>query len=191
MGGGRFFPDGLGIVVLDLFAGGGIEAGGHVAEPNFEEIGQFRHCADRGARGLDGVALLDGDRGSDVFDGIDLGLVEEVEELARVSAERLDVAPLALGVEGVEDEGGFTRATESRDGDVAAERDIEIEALEVVLAHAAQANALGFGGGGAGRRSDVLNHGRTRMEATAGNATRSARRGMSTDKTLSGGRRLA
>jgi hypothetical protein len=66
--------------------------------------------------------------------------------LAGVGAEGFDVAALALGVEGVEDEGGFAGAAQAGDGDVAAEGDVEVEALEVVLADAAQADALGSGG---------------------------------------------
>jgi hypothetical protein len=73
-----------GIVVLDFFAGRGIEALGDVAEPDFEEIGQLGHRADGRARGLDGVGLLDGDGRADVLDRVDLGLVEQVEKLARV-----------------------------------------------------------------------------------------------------------
>ena len=140
-----FFPDGLRVVVLDFFAGRGVEAFGDVAEPDFEEVGQLRHRADGRARGLDRVGLLDGDRRADVLDRVDLGLVEQVEELARVGAERLDVAALALGVERVEDERGFARAAQAGDDDVAAERHIEVEALEVVLADAAQADAFDFG----------------------------------------------
>ena len=61
VGGGGFFPGRLWVVVLDFFASGGVEAFGDMAEPDFEEIGQLRHGADGGARGLDGVGLLDGD----------------------------------------------------------------------------------------------------------------------------------
>jgi hypothetical protein len=55
-------------------------------------------------------------------------------------------------VERVEDEGGLARAAQAGDDDVFAERQIEIEALEVVLAHAAQADALGLGVVGDGGR---------------------------------------
>lgn len=51
------------------------------------------------------VFLLNGDGGEDAVDGIDIGLVHAVEELADVRRKCLDVAALAFGVEGVEGEG--------------------------------------------------------------------------------------
>ena len=152
-GGAGLFPDGGGCIVLDGFAGGGVEAGGDVAEPDFKKIGELGHGSDRGTRGFDGVGLLDGDGRADVLDAVDLGLVEEVEELARVGGECFDVAALALGVERVENEGAFARAGEAGDDDVFAEGQVEVEALQVVLTHAAQADAFGGGfglGGGKG-----------------------------------------
>ncbi len=143
--GGSFFPNSRGIVVLDFFAGGGIEAFRDVAEPDFEEVGQLGHRADGGARGLDRIRLLDGDGRADVLDRVDLGLVEQLEELPGVGAEGLHVAPLALGMEGVEHQRGLAGAAQAGDDNVLAQRQIEIEALEVVLADAAQANGLGFG----------------------------------------------
>lgn len=56
------------------------------------------------------VFLLDGDGGWDALDGIDEGLVHAVEELADVGGKCFDVAALAFRVEGVEGEGGFSRA---------------------------------------------------------------------------------
>ena len=144
VGGARLFPDGARVVVLDGLAGRGIEAAGDVAEPDFGEIGELRHRADGGAGGLDGVGLRDGDRRTDVLDGVHLGLVEQVEKLAGVGAKRLDVAPLALGVERVEDERALAGAAQPGDDDEAPQRQIEVEALQVVLAHATQADALGL-----------------------------------------------
>ena len=48
-------------VVLDGFAGFGIEALGNMAEPNFKEISQLGHRADGRARGFNRVTLLDRD----------------------------------------------------------------------------------------------------------------------------------
>ena len=161
---GRLLPDGLRVVVLHGLTGSRIEAGGDLGEPDFEEIRELSHRAHRGAGGLYGVRLLNGDGWPDVFDGVDFGFVEELEELARVSGKRLDVAALALGVEGVEDEGRFAGATEAGDRDVAAQRDIEIEALKIVLADAAETDALRGGTrGGDGSSGEFFNHGNARM----------------------------
>src|SRR5581483_6483017 len=109
----------------------------------------------------------DRDGGPDVFDRVDLRLVEQIKELAGVGAEGLDVASLAFGVKGVENERTFARAAQSGDDDVAAERQIEVESLEVVLAHAAEADAFGRGGGGA-RAGHGLTKRRVRKNSTAG-----------------------
>ena len=69
------------------------------------------------------------------------GLSSRSRNWRGVGAERLDVAALALGVEGVEDKRGFACAAQAGDGDVAAEGEIEVETLEVVLPDAAQADA--------------------------------------------------
>ena len=68
------------------------------------------HRADGRARVVAGGLLLDGDRRRQALDQVDVGLLHQLQELARVGGERLDVAPLALGVEGVEGERGLSRA---------------------------------------------------------------------------------
>src|SRR5207237_10580923 len=67
------------------------------------------------ARIARGVFLPDGDRGRDAVDLIDLGFLHALQELPSVSGEGLDVAPLALGVDGVESEGGFAGSGHTRD----------------------------------------------------------------------------
>ena len=53
--------------------------------------------------------------GRQALDGVDVGLAHLLEELARVGRERLDVAALPLGVDGVERERGLARAREAGD----------------------------------------------------------------------------
>jgi hypothetical protein len=57
---------------------------------------------DRGLR--EAALLVDGDRGREALDEVDVGLVHLPQELAGVGGERLDVAALPLGVDGVEGE---------------------------------------------------------------------------------------
>ena len=103
-GGEGLVPNGPRIVVLHRLARHRVETGGNVAEPDLRVVGQLGHRSDRGARGPDRVLLLDRDRGPDILDRVDLGLVEQVEELPGIGAEGLDVAPLALGMQGLENQ---------------------------------------------------------------------------------------
>jgi hypothetical protein len=93
--------------------------------------------ADGGARVVGGALLLDGDGGREAAQVLDLGALELAEELARVGGEALDVAALALGVEGVEGEAGLARAADAGEDD------------ELALGHAA---ARRCGGCARGRR---------------------------------------
>ena len=116
---------------------------GEVRPEDFQVVADFRHRADGAAGGADGVALLDGDGRRDALDAVYRRLVHAVEELPRVGREGLDVAPLALGEERVEGERGLAGAGETGDDDEFAERQIEVEALEVVVPHAPEADEIG------------------------------------------------
>ncbi len=56
-----------------------------------------------------GGFLVNGDGGGEALDVIHIGLVHLADELARVGRERLDVAALALGEDGIEGQRGFAR----------------------------------------------------------------------------------
>ena len=71
---------------------------------------------------------------------LDIGLLHHLEELARVGREELHVAALSLGVDGVEGEGRLARAREAGDDRQALARDVDVDALEVVLARTADGN---------------------------------------------------
>ena len=64
----------------------------------------FRDCADGGARRARGGLLLDGDGGREAIDGVDIGPLHLVEELARVGGKRFNIAALAFGVDRVKGE---------------------------------------------------------------------------------------
>ena len=68
---------------------------------------------------------------------VDVGLLHLLEELPGVGGERLDVAALALGVDGVEGERGLARAGQPGDDHQLVARDLDVDVLEVVLARAA------------------------------------------------------
>jgi hypothetical protein len=68
---------------------------------------------------------------------LDIGLLHHFEELARIGAEALDIAPLPLGIDRVEGERGFAAARQAGDDDQAVARQVDVDALEIVLARAA------------------------------------------------------
>jgi hypothetical protein len=63
-----------------------------------------------------------------------------LQELPRVRRQRLDVAPLAFGVERVEREGGFAGAGKARDHHESVARNVDADILEVMRSRAADAN---------------------------------------------------
>src|SRR6185369_4061796 len=75
---------------------------------------------------------LDGDRGRQPLDQVDVGLLHELQELARVGRERFDVAPLSLGIESVEGERGFSGAGKAGDHYQLVARKVEADVPEIV-----------------------------------------------------------
>lgn len=116
-----------------------VEAG-EVGPEDLHVVAHLGQGADGRAGGADAVALFEGDGGRDAFDGVDAWLVHAVEELPGVGGEGLDIASLALGVEGVEGEGGLAGAAEAGDDHEIAGGQVEVEALQVVLAGAADSD---------------------------------------------------
>jgi hypothetical protein len=83
-------------------------ADGGVEQP--EVVVDFRDGADGGARAAAGGLLLDGDGRAQAFDGVNVGPLHLVKELASVGREGLHIAALAFGVDGVKGQGGLARA---------------------------------------------------------------------------------
>lgn len=75
-----------------------------------EVVVNFGDGADRRTRRARRRFLLDGDRRGKAFDDVDLGALHLIEELPRVSGERFYVTPLALRINGVEGQRGFSGA---------------------------------------------------------------------------------
>ncbi|MDQ0742922.1 hypothetical protein QFZ62_000230 [Clavibacter sp. B3I6] len=88
--------------------------------------------ADRGPRVAVGRLLVDGDRGAQALDEVDVGPVDLAEELARVRGERLDVAALALGEDRVEGEGRLAGPGEAGEDHQRVARDVEVDVTEIV-----------------------------------------------------------
>ena len=71
------------------------------------------------------------------LDVVDVGLLHLPEELPRVRAQRLDVAPLPLRIHGVEGERRLATTRQPRDHDELVARQGQVDVLEVVLARTA------------------------------------------------------
>ena len=92
--------------------------------------------ADGRPRIADAVLLPDGDRRGRSLDAIDVGLLHPLEELAGVGRERLDVAPLPLGVDRVEGERRLARPADAREDHELPVWQRQVDALQIVGAGA-------------------------------------------------------
>ncbi len=81
-----------------------------------------------------GGLLLDGDGGGEPLDGVHVRLLHHPQELPGVGGEALHVAPLPLGVDGVEGQRRLPAPGQPRDDGEAVARDADVDVLEVVLA---------------------------------------------------------
>ena len=123
-------------------AGDGVAAVGAVrlAYAGVEEaevVVDFGDGTDGGTRAAAGGFLLDGDGGREAVDGVDVGALHLIEELAGVGGEGFDVAALAFGVDGIEGKGRLAGAGETGDDGEGVARDADIDVAQVVLARAA------------------------------------------------------
>jgi hypothetical protein len=110
------------------------------ADPRPEEahiIVDLGDGGDGGARVAAGRLLLDRDGGREAVNMLDIRLLHHLQELARISGERLHIAALALGIDGVEGKARLARAGQAGDDDQLVPRQIDVDPLEVMLARAA------------------------------------------------------
>ena len=124
-------------LALDRKAGGGRVGDADAREEEPHVVVDFRHGAHRGARVPGGRLLLDRDRRRQPVDRIDVGLLHQFEELAGIGRQALDIAPLPLGIDGVEGEGGFPRAREPGQNDERVARNLHVDVLQIVFPGAA------------------------------------------------------
>ena len=102
-----------------------------------QEVVELGGGGDGGARVARGVLLPDGDGRSEAADLVHVRLLHALQELPGVGGERLDVAPLALGVDGVEDQGRLARARNAGDHRQPVVRNVERDVLQVMDPRAA------------------------------------------------------
>jgi hypothetical protein len=100
----------------------------------------FGDRADRRSRVARRGFLLDGNSRREAVDLIDVRLLHHLQELPRVSGETLDIAALALGIDGVEGERALAGAGKAGKDHQFVARQVEVDVLEVMLARAADGN---------------------------------------------------
>ena len=101
--------------------------------------------ADGRARIARGGLLLDRDGRRQAVDLVDVRLLHHLQELARIGRERLDIAALALGVDGVERERGFAGTRQPGEHHQPVARNVDVDVLEIVLARAADRDHAAVG----------------------------------------------
>jgi len=109
-----------------------------------QEVVDLREGGHGGAPAPPARALLDGHRGRDAGHGVHLGAVHDLQVLADVVRQALEVPSLALRKEDVEGERRLARAAHARDDDEAVPGDGDREVLQVVLPGAADLDGLLF-----------------------------------------------
>ena len=124
-------------LALDLAAAGRAVRVADAREEQPQVVVDLGDRADGGARVPRGALLVDGDGRRQAVDLVDVRLLHLAQELARVRAQALDVAPLALGVDRVEREAALAAAGQAGDDDEPVARERDVDVLEVVLARAA------------------------------------------------------
>jgi len=83
---------------------------------------------------------LYGDRGRDSIDTVKVGSVHLFQELSGIGGERLDIASLALGINGVERQTRLAGTAHAAYDSQLIARYIDIDILEVMNAYAAKTN---------------------------------------------------
>ncbi len=89
-----------------------------------------------------GGLLVDGDRGRQALDEVDVGFVHLAEELPRVRRQRLDIASLPFGEDRVERQRRLARPGQPGEDDQGIAGQIEVDAAQIVLTRTLDYQAL-------------------------------------------------
>ncbi len=129
-------------VLLHLLAAVQAVGAAHARVQQAQVVVDLGGGGDGRARIAGGVLLPDGDCRRDAVDHVDVGLLDALQELARVGRQRLDVAALALGVDGVERERRLARPRDAGHHRQRVVRNLEVDVLQVVDARSAYDDAV-------------------------------------------------
>ena len=115
------------------------------AEPGEEQtqvVVDLGERPDRAPRAGLARLLVDRHGRRQALDQVHVRPLELVEELAGIAREALDVPPLPLGEDRVEGQRALPRAADAREHDQAVSGQVEVDALEIVHARAADRDGL-------------------------------------------------
>ena len=88
------------------------------------------------------LALLDGDRGRNAPDRIDLGPPGRLHDRACIGVERLQITALAFVEQNIEGQGAFARTRDTGDDIEHAARNAQVDRLQIVFARIDDADRL-------------------------------------------------
>ncbi len=117
----------------------------HAREQQAQVVVDLGHRPHGRARVVRRRLLLDRDRRRQALDQVDVRLFHQLQELARIRRQRLDIAALAFRIERVERERALARSRQPRDHDQPQSRQVEVQVLQVVRARTADADQIHSG----------------------------------------------
>ena len=107
-----------------------------------QQAGERRHAAHRRARVRRAALLLQRHRRRQAVDAVDIGHADLVDQPASVGRDRLEVAPLRLGVDGAEGQRRLAGARHPGEHHKRVAGHIDVHALQVVLPRAPDAHHI-------------------------------------------------
>ena len=126
----------------DLLAALGTVGHAHSGPQKAQIVINFRHRAHGGAGVLGGGLLVNGNGRGQALDGIHVGLVHLAQELSGIGRKALDVAALALGVDGIKGKAGFAGAGKARENHQLVSGDGQVDVLQIILSGALDADLV-------------------------------------------------
>ncbi|EFC52357.1 hypothetical protein NEISUBOT_04103 [Neisseria subflava NJ9703] len=105
-------------------------------------IVDFRNRADGGARVVAGGFLLDGNRGRQAFDQIDIGFVHHLQKLTGIGGKALNITALAFGIQSIKCQRRFAAAGQSCYHHELVARNVQIDIFQIMRACAADADGV-------------------------------------------------
>ena len=136
-------------------------------EEQTQVVVDFRDGPDGRARVRAGGLLFDRDGGREAVDQVDVWLLHLLEKLAGIRGQRLDVASLPFGVDGVERERRLARTRQAGDDHQLVPRQVDVDVLQVMDTRAANRDPVVRHAASAGKKRDYRNPDSTPAVAAA------------------------